>query len=152
MPSRLLHEPRIFMIARRAEWAEGLRFHELREADHGIERRAQLVAHGREEHRLHAVGLFGRFLRDDRLFARALGAFRCRRQALLETTPFVERGTDEDDGEADHRDEYFDDQYLIAHRMALETAERRAEENRRNQIGRDEQGADRASLKTPLEG
>ena len=39
--------------------AEELALHHLREAEDGVERRAQLVAHGREEARLGEVGAFG---------------------------------------------------------------------------------------------
>ena len=39
--------------------AEELGLHHLREAEDGVERRAQLVAHGREEARLGEVGLLG---------------------------------------------------------------------------------------------
>ena len=47
----------------RAQRTEGLASHQLREADDGVERRAQLVAHIGEEFRLGAVGGLGaRFL------------------------------------------------------------------------------------------
>ena len=42
-----------------ADRAEHLRLHDLGEADDGVERRAQLVAHIGEEARLRLVGLFG---------------------------------------------------------------------------------------------
>ena len=49
----------IVAVLFRAERAEGLAFHQLREADDGVERRAKLVAHVGEEFGLGAVGHLG---------------------------------------------------------------------------------------------
>ena len=49
----------IVAVLFRAERTEGLAFHQLREADDRVERRAQLVAHVGEEFRLGAVGHLG---------------------------------------------------------------------------------------------
>ena len=50
----------------------GLAQQRIGEADHGVERRAQLVAHGGEETRLRLVGRFRRFLGAPQLLLRAL--------------------------------------------------------------------------------
>ena len=54
-----MDQPRIVAIARFAERAEQLAIEDLREADHGVERRAQLVAHIGEELRLGAARALG---------------------------------------------------------------------------------------------
>ena len=75
MIARLVDQPRIFQIARSAERAEHLVRHHFGEADDGVERRAQFVAHIGEEARLGAVGLFGEIARLDQfaLVGLALG-------------------------------------------------------------------------------
>ena len=87
----------IFVIFLRAERAEHAGFHDFGEADDGVERRAQLVAHIGEEFRLRLVGLFGACLFGGVFFAPAppsaaakragrrrspSGAFRCRSASL----------------------------------------------------------------------
>ena len=54
-----MDEPRIVAVARFAERAEQLAVENLGEADHGVERRAQLVAHIGEELRLGAACALG---------------------------------------------------------------------------------------------
>ena len=52
----------VFVVFRRAERAEHARLHDLREADDGVERRAQLVADIGEELGLGPVGVLGAVL------------------------------------------------------------------------------------------
>ena len=49
----------ILLVVGHVERPEHLRLHHLGEAEDGVERRAQLVAHGRQEARLGEVGLLG---------------------------------------------------------------------------------------------
>src|SRR5437763_9274621 len=62
----------ILDVAWRADWPEELACHDLREADDGIERRAELVAHVGEEFALRAVRKLGLLLSRDQLVSRFL--------------------------------------------------------------------------------
>ena len=67
--SGIIDEPGIFAAARRIEHQRRLLFQHVGEADDGVERRAQFMAHGGEETALGGIGPFGLRARIlDRLF------------------------------------------------------------------------------------
>ncbi len=96
-------QPGIVAIARVAIGTVHLGMDDFREAEHRVQRRAQFVAHIREEGGFGVARLLRHVLGQQGFLARGLGALGREREALLERAAFVQRGAGEDDREADHR-------------------------------------------------
>ena len=86
----------VVAVSRLADRAKGLFGDDFAEADHRIERRAQLMAHRREEPGFGFAGLVGGILRGPQIIGEGAQAFVCCRQQ-----PVLEEQED-DEGEAAH--------------------------------------------------
>src|SRR5690349_11227349 len=89
MRAALVDIARVVEIALLADRAERLPENDVREADDGVERRAQLVAHIGEDLGFRAVGSFGSLL--------------CLTQCVLAALALGEIGIDGDEAAAGHR-------------------------------------------------
>ncbi len=82
MRPRTVDEARILFVVRIADRPEHLRLDHLREAEHGVQRRAQLMAHIGEEGGFGVARLLRHFLGEEGFLARGLGALDRAREAF----------------------------------------------------------------------